>query len=164
MSEGRSGSQSEQLIDETQVYVDKVRGEFLNNGYDASLKPSMADAIIRYWSVLYKYRDETILNEGDFPDVSPVRERIGASINRVVDAPGRRRGKTTSAEPAVNELSGDYMVELSFELDALAKKLGFAPPATDATPHDEIGHDDLEALLQARGQDEALEKIPGGDS
>ncbi|MFW5905837.1 MAG: hypothetical protein ACOCUO_03240 [archaeon] len=48
-------------------------------------------------------------------------------------------------------------------LNQVGLRLGYLPAAKDRTPHDEPDEKDLRQLLEARGQSEAAERVPGGD-
>jgi hypothetical protein len=158
-------SKPTRLIYEMREHVQRVRNRVWDAGVDGELsvenKRLLAKAAIKYWDVLYEFREATVLSKDDFPDISPVRSRIGKTTQ--VSAPSPRRGDAENFKPApaVDELPQDYLIELTEDLDDLARKLGFGASERDATPHDDIGHDDLAALLEARGQDEALDKVPG---
>jgi hypothetical protein len=163
----RSDSAPARLIYRMREHVQQVRNQFWREGINgqpsAATKRELATACIQYWDVLYEFRDESVLEEGDFPDVEPVRSRVGQMTERLEQS-GRRGGSQTVRQvPAVMELDGWYLVSLTKDLDDLANRLGFGASTREATPHDDISHDDLAALLEARDQDEALEKVPGGD-
>ena len=57
-----------------------------------------------------------------------------------------------------------FLERVANQLERVAKKLEFWAPAPDKTEHDQFDHGDLAHLLDQRGQDEALEKVPGGDA
>jgi len=48
-------------------------------------------------------------------------------------------------------------------LNQLALRLGYLPAKKERTPHDEPDEDDLRRLLEARGQKDTAERVPGGD-
>lgn len=155
------------LIYDTREYVQEVRNHYWDTGVDGETSPEMkkhlAKAAIKYWDVLYEFRDETVLDDGDFPDIGPVRQRLGRQTEVIAESAGRGRGMTTRQVPAVDELSAEYLLELTEQLDDLAKTLGFAASAREQTPRDRASMADLKGLLSARGQDEAIEKLPDED-
>lgn len=166
MSDDDSGDpQPKRLIYDMRARVQQIRNRFWEEGvggqFSATTKRDLAVVAIQYWDMLYEFRDEQVLDEGDFPDITPVRSRIGKTTEVLADSPRRGGGVEVEAAPAVSELDDWYLLELTEQLDDLANRLGFAASAREATPHDDIGHDDLAALLEARGQEEALEKVPG---
>jgi hypothetical protein len=111
--------------------------------------------------VLSNYEDETVLDDGDIPDIDPIRDRLGHTTTVVGQRAGRGRGSQRQTVPAVDELDFWYLEGVANDLEAAAKKLGFWASAKEQTPHDDPDHDDLKALLEARGQDDAIENLPG---
>jgi hypothetical protein len=153
------------LIYEMREHVQLARNRVWDSGVEGELsvanKRLLAKAAIKYWDVLYEFREATVLSKDDFPDIAPVRSRIGKTTQVPSSSPRRGGGENMEPAPAIDELPQDYLIELSEDLDDLARKLGFGASERDATPHDDIDHSDLAALLEARGQDEALDKVPG---
>jgi hypothetical protein len=162
----RGDPQPTRMIYDMRRYVQQIRNRFWEEGVDGQFSPrtkrDLAAAAIQYWDMLYEFRGEHVLEEGDFPDISPVRSRIGETTEVLSQSKRRGGGVGVERAPAVSELDDWYLLELTEDLDDLAKRLGFAANAREATPHDDIDHSDLAALLEARGQDEALDKVPGG--
>jgi sugar phosphate isomerase/epimerase len=159
--------QPKRLIYEMRRRVQMARNRYWDEGVEGRTSPetkkSLAKAAVKYWDVLYEFRSETVLDDEDFPDMTEITSRLGQQTAVWVESAGRKRGSVRKQQPAIAELDAEYLLELTEELDDLAKRLGFGATAREATPHNEIGHDDLAALLEARGQDEAREKIPGGE-
>ena len=149
----RGDPQPKRLIYDIREHVQRVRNRFWEEGVNGQFNPQtkrlLATAAIQYWDVLYEFRDETVLNDGDFPDVSPVRSRIGETTEVLGESNRRGGGQEMRTVPAVTELDDWYLIELTESLDDLAKRLGFGATAKDTTPHDDIGHEDIAALLSA---------------
>lgn len=165
--DGRVG-RARRIILERQERLEDVLDMFSQRAATVDLTPGMkrriAVHITNYHRVLSTYHDETVLDDEDIPDISPIRERLGRTT-RVPSSSNRRGGgETFQQRPAVDELDFWYLEQVARDLEAAAKKLGFWASVADTTDHDEIGHDDLRHLLANRGQDEALEKLPGGDT
>jgi hypothetical protein len=70
-------------------------------------------------------------------------------------------GQTYEQVPAVEELNFWQLEQIAGDLEAAAKKLGFWAPAKDQTEHNEVTHNDMKGLLQARGQEQAIQNLPG---
>lgn len=160
----RNHPQPARMIYDTRRYVQQIRNRFweegVNGGFSPSTKRRLATAAIQYWDMLYEFRSESILDDGDFPDISPVRDRIGRQTEVVTKSKRLGQSTTLKTAPAITELSDWYLVELTKELDDLAKKLGFAATTTDRVPNDRASEEDLKGLLEARGQTEAVENLP----
>jgi hypothetical protein len=123
-----------------------IRDQFWSEGAGGSFSPStkryIATVVMQVWDVLYQYRDESVLSEGDFPDISPVRDRLGRQQEVVVDSPRLGEDHTVKTVPAVNELDDWYLIELSEQLDDLANTLGFGASATTSRPLYDAGKRD----------------------
>lgn len=55
------------------------------------------------------------------------------------------------------------LLEISYDLDDIASALGFGSDTDTETPHEEPDLDDIRELARVRGQDGALESLPGGE-
>ncbi len=158
-------TRAERLIHDVREEAFAVRRMISRHGVDGRTDPEtkrqLAAAAYEYWDVLYEHRDERILDEGDFPDIEPVESRLGTTVQVPVESTRRGGGQQMQSVPAVSELDQQYLMQLTKQLDDCRKKLGFGASVREKTPHDDPDHGDLAALLKARGQDEALEKVPG---
>lgn len=162
----RDDPQPKRMIYEIRRRVQAARNQYWAEGVDGEISNQthreLAIACLQYYDVLYEFRGESVLDEGDFPDISIIRDRVGHRVPQRQEQPGLSRPAKTTMVPAVTMVPVDRILDLTEDLDDLAKKLGFAAKAAETTPHNDIDHDDLRALLANRGQDEALEKVPGG--
>jgi len=79
-----------------------------------------------------------------------------------VERPLPRRGHATETVqvPRAASIDPSRLLDLGKELDAIAKELGFAASARDQTTNTEATKKDLVNLLNARGQDDAIERLP----
>lgn len=138
--------QPKRLIYEKKEQLQQIRDRFWAEGVEGGLNPQtkryIATVALQFWDVLYEYRNESILSEGDFPDISPVRDRIGRQTEVV--STSKRLGQSTTLKrvPAVNELDDWYLIELTEKLDDLANKLGFSASATTSRPMYDAGKRD----------------------
>ncbi len=145
-----------------QKYRREVQRALSSGSLSGEMHDDFAVEVLAYFDVLREFRDESSLQDAGLPDVSPIRERLGFTVQVTVDAPGfRRRGQKRQEVPAVRELDIDHLIRLSHELDDSAQALGFGATAADTTPHGKAGRDDLKALLKTRGQDGAVSNLPG---
>jgi hypothetical protein len=126
----RDDPEPKKLIYEKKARLQQIRDRFWEEGVEGQFNPQtkryIATVALQFWDVLYEYRDESVLSEDDFPNIEPIRSRIGEQTE--VLAPSNRRGGGSRLRtvPAVNELDDWFLIELTEELDDLAKKLGFA--------------------------------------
>jgi hypothetical protein len=129
MSDDSDDPQPKRMVYEMRERVQRARNIYWEEGVDGhrstQTKKRLAAVTIQYWDVLFEFREESVLEEGDFPDISRVRSRIGETTDVPAAAGGRSRGGGTKTVPAIAELSADELLELTERLDDLANKLGF---------------------------------------
>ncbi len=111
------------------VWEEGVHGE-----YSVETKLTLATSVLTLWDMLFEYRDESVLDEGDFPDVSELRSRVGEQTTRRRESAGLGRGSVTETVPAVSEIPLGRLLTLSKELDDLCRKLGFSAEAQSKRP------------------------------
>ena len=154
---------AKRIVDETQEEVQAVRNrvwsQHLRGGVGMAGRRRLAEVVVQYWDVLKKHRDE---NEDLWQECGLHQIRDLAFQTRSV--PQQAAGHTSATQsvdvPALVALDISQLLKLTDRLDDFAKHLGFAPPTKDRTPHDDGTMDDLRYLLEARGQSEALERLP----
>jgi hypothetical protein len=171
-SEGGGPPGAERLIQDRLQRLEDVLDAFSQRAAAVDLTPTMkrqiAVVIVNTHRVLSTYEDESVLDDGDIPDISPIRNRLGRSVEMPTQSSRRGGGQTFHDVPAVDELDYWYLEQAGRELERAAKKLGFWAPAKETVPNDRVGEDDLKALLESRGQDDAAGNLPseqagGGD-
>jgi len=95
------------------------------------------------------------------PDVEPLRDRLGHETKQLQQSSaGLKRGGGYDWQPAVLDVAVEDILELLDQLDDAANKLGFSASATEKLPNDRASEDDLKALLETRGQSEAVDNLP----
>ena len=127
-----------------------------------SVQKQLALCVLEYHDVLREFRNSPAVDEEDYPDISPIRNRLGEYIEVVANSKRLGQSTTMKSLPAVIELPDHYLIRMIDQLDDLAQNLGFGAEASKSTPHNEAKREDLEALLQSRGQENAVGKLPGG--
>jgi len=125
-------------------------------------KLEVAAALSDYRDVLEDYQGESSLR-------TPWNERDVDWIDRAlaetatVDEPVMHHNPAATREtdvPLAATVDAGELLQLGKELDAIAKELGFAAAAKDTTEGGEASEADLVNLLSARGQDDAIERLP----
>jgi len=158
-------NRAKQLIQDRQERLedtlDVVSHRAANLDVSPELTSELAVHILNYHRMLATYRDESAVSDDDFPDVGPIRNRLGETVEITTDSKRRGRGRTVKEVPAVEELDFRYLERVADQLEQVAKKLGFWADAATKTPHNQAAQDDLEALLGARGQDDAVANLNG---
>jgi len=124
-----SDSRAKQLIQDRQERLEDVLDVFSRQAADVSLSPQMkreiAVHIVNYHRVLSRYEDESVLSDGDIPDISPIRQRLGRTTRVIGEGSAMGFGAGYEEVPAVDELDFFYLEEVAGELEAAAKTLGF---------------------------------------
>jgi hypothetical protein len=165
MPDERDDAAPRQMIYEMRRRVQRARNHYWSEGVDGEISNEvhreLAVAVLQYHDVLLEFRDESVLDKTDFPNINKLRDKVARRVYATVPSGGRGRGSEVDEVPAVTTVPVDEILEMSEQLDDLCKKLGFGAKAKEKTEHNDIGHDDLAHLLEQRGQDEALEKVPG---
>jgi len=109
----------------------------------AEIKREIAVAIVNLHRLLSKYQDESVLSDGDIPDISPIRERLGQTTEVVGQSKRRGGGPVYKEVPAVDELRFKYLERTADETEAAAKKLGFwATTSASETGGSRLPHPD----------------------
>ncbi|MCQ4334609.1 hypothetical protein KM295_14210 [Natronomonas sp. F2-12] len=158
------GNKADQRVQERLGRLQKIRDQWWGEGtggqFDPQTKRYIATVIMQVWDSLYQYRNKPILSEDDFPDVSPIRERLGREKDVITDSKRLGEKRTVKSVPAVDDLSGWYLIELSEELDDLADKLDFGADVPENPETSEFDESDLVTLASARNQEDAIEDAP----
>lgn len=137
MSDERDDPEPRRMIYEIRRRVQAARNQYWADGVDSDLSTEthreLAIAALQYHDVLYEFRDESILTDDDWPDVEPLRERVNKTVRRREQSEVFGEPATTTEVPAVRTLPTERLVELTEDLDDLAKKLGFGAKADEQT-------------------------------
>ncbi|MDB2293724.1 hypothetical protein PM085_15815 [Halorubrum ezzemoulense] len=137
MTDERDDAEPRRMIYEIRRRVQAARNRYWADGVDSDLSTEthreLAIAALQYHDVLYEFRDESILTEDDWPDVEPLRKRVNKTVRRREQSDVFGEPATTKEVPAVQTLPTERLVELTEELDDLAKKLGFGAKAEEQT-------------------------------
>lgn len=144
---------SKRLIQDRQERLENVLDVFSQRAANVELTPEMkreiAVHIVNLHRVLSKYEDEDVLDEGDIPDIGPIRQRLGRTTQVVSQSGGMGRGTAYEEVPAVEELGFEYLERTADELETTAKKLGFWATADAETTHRTKIDDDLIEEVEA---------------
>lgn len=155
------------IITEKRMQVQQARDRMSNEGVNGEFSDQthrlLAARAVQYFDVLHEYRSETAIKDAEWPDINKIRSRLGKTRAVIETSGGRGVGVATRQVPAVTAVPIHEILNVTKQLDDIAKDLGFSEPATETTPHDEADHDDLRGLVDLRSQDQALEELPGGD-
>jgi hypothetical protein len=136
----------ERLIREMRYEVQQARNRYweegVNGGVSTQTHRDLAAKAVEYYDVLYEYREETILDDGDWPNINDLRSRVGKTTEVVSTAGGRGAGADTETVPAVTQVSIGRILQVTKQLDDLAKKLGFSAGVSSRRPLYDVGKRD----------------------
>lgn len=162
-----SATQYEQIVRERLLRLEEVLDEIERRGTYADvpvgLKRELVSAIVSCHRVIAVMADSNALSDDDIPDIGPIRDRLNQTTRVKTRSKQRGYEYTFETRPAVDALPLRDLETVARQIEAAANKLGHWASSPDTTEHDEFDHGDLAHLLAERGQDEALEKVPGGD-
>jgi hypothetical protein len=163
-SDGSGDTRSKRLIQDRQERLEAVLDMFSQQAAEVTLSPQMkreiAVHIVNYHRVLSKFEGESVLSDDDIPDISPIRDRLGRTTSTVTSKATLGGGWQSDDVPKIDELDFWYLESVANELEAAAKKLGFWAAADTDVDTDDFSEEDLATLLDARGQDDAIEDAP----
>jgi len=124
-----SDSRAKQLIQDRQERLEEVLDIFSQRAANVDLSPQMtreiAVHIVNYHRVLSRYEGESVLSDGDIPDISPIRKRLGRTTRVASAGAAMGYGGGYEEVPAVDELDYWYLEDMAGQLETAAKKLGF---------------------------------------
>jgi hypothetical protein len=130
MTGEKGGSDPEQLVLRRKQRVQRVRDRIWADGVDGErpveTKRQLAMAAISYWDVLRDYRDEPVIDNDDYPDMSPIYNRIGKTTEVIAESPGWDRGSKVETVPAIAEIGAGELINITEQLDDVATALGFS--------------------------------------
>jgi hypothetical protein len=144
-----------------QAARNEVWGELVGRGsVSLHARRQLATAAVQYWDVLKEYGEDRT-TEWEESGVDEIGELVGKTVQVPEPAPGDTSATDMVERPALLSVDPQRLIGVTKRLDTLAKELGFAAGTRDKTPSDEPELSDLRGLLKARGQTEALTKLPG---
>ena len=122
-------SQPRRLVFQQKEQAIAARNRYRLVEYDGDVDDQthrqLAVSALQYYDILREYDDEPVLSASDWPDVSPIRERIGETVTRRVESDVFGEDTTVKQLPAIKTVPADRLVAVINQLDKVANKLGF---------------------------------------
>jgi len=122
-------SQPRRLVFQQKEQAIAARNRYRLVEYDGDVDDQthrqLAVSALQYYDILREYDDEPVLSASDWPDVSPIRERIGETVTRRVESDVFGEDTTVEQLPAIKTVPADRLVAVINQLDKVANKLGF---------------------------------------
>lgn len=155
-SDDAADREPKQLIYEMRREVQRVRNQYweegINGGSSDKIHLELAARTLQYYDVLYEHRDEESTDDDDWPDISPLQDRVNKRIKEFEESTGRGRSVTTVERPAILDVPVGQIIAISEELDDLAKRLGFSAAVDETTPRTKLDGELLEEVEEWRKQ------------
>lgn len=157
-SEGDSSPRvgREQLVKVAQerLYTARERyyRDMLDRGHvSEQTRRELIQAAMEYRSELVQYADESIVEEDwDESGIEWLADLLHETTTVPKEAPGRTSNPERTTRPAVMAVDPSYILEVTHELDHIAKKLGLGLNVTQSEPRTEITEEDMEKLEEWR--------------
>lgn len=121
-----------------QEYRRRIQRLHADREVSGRMHDDFAVEVIGYYDVLREFRGADAIADGDLPDITPLRSRLGKTT-RVIQSGPMGFGDSYQEVPAVREVSLERLVQLSHQLDDAAQKLGFGAKAVQTTPPERDG-------------------------
>jgi len=122
-------SQPRRLVFQQKEQAIAARNRYRLVEYDGDVDDQthrqLAVSALQYYDILREYDDEPVLSASDWPDVSPIRERIGETVTRRVESDVFGEDTTIQQLPAIKTVPAADLVAVINQLDKVANKLGF---------------------------------------
>jgi hypothetical protein len=135
-NEDRDDPQPRRLLYEMQERLEtvrrRVRREQALSNVSENAHLQLAEAIVEYHDMLYKYRQEGAVADS-FPEIPDIRDRMGDTAYIMQEAPGDTNNQRPVERPALLELSTQRLLDAARELEDVSLTLGFAATATPDT-------------------------------
>lgn len=164
-ADDQTASPAKRLIFATRERVQMVRNRYhaerVAGGVSDETHRELATVALQYRDVLSEHSENEIVAEKwEDSGVDGLETLVGQTRAVEIEAPGRTQNTQTVMRPAVLSVPAEDIYRATKQLDLLALELGFAASTREKTSHTTTDPDDLEALLTARGQTQALENLP----
>jgi len=119
-----------QLIYDVRRRVQAARSRYWAESVDSDVSETthraLAVVAMQYHDALVEYRNELAQPEDDWPDISPIHDAMGKTIERRVQTDVANEPSHIERVPAVQTIPTDVIVQITEQLDDVANQLGFA--------------------------------------
>lgn len=122
--------QANRLVQEMRKRLNRAQNKWFNEARGGGVSPTThldyAEAVVEFENEIREHRDEKVL-QGEFPDISDIREKFGQQTTVWEEAAGDTSNKKPVQKPAVMTINSDRLHEAADDLKRAAKKLGLGP-------------------------------------
>lgn len=143
----RDDPQPKRLLYEMQERLEnvrrRVRREQARSHVTDGAHLQLAEAIVEYHDMLYKYRDQDPVAD-TFPEIADIRSRMGETDYIMTEAPGDTSNTQAVEQPALLKISTNRLLEAARELEDVSLTLGFAAkPSADVSGGSRLRAEDI---------------------
>jgi len=111
------------------------------------LHMKLAATVVEYHRTLWVYHNSDVVDEEDYPDISPLENAMGQRTERIVTSNGRWGDSVrTETEPMVLSFPPGQLLAVLEELNALAVELGFGAETKSGSHRAEINDELMEEV------------------
>jgi hypothetical protein len=146
---------ADRLIYEAREHLQAVRNQFwrerIRGAPSRQVRRELAIAALQLYDVLYEHReDQVVKTDWEESAATELQQLLDETVQVRREAAGDTANGQTVARPAIMAVSPDRLLEITKELDDLAKKLGFSAATADGTARTEITEEMIEDVEKWR--------------
>ena len=125
-------TQPKKLVYETREQAKEVRELcseqlLMYGGLSREMHLKLAQTVLEYHQTLWEFRYSDVVDEGDYPDLSPLQQAMGQQTEEIVSSSGRWGSSTRpDSHSMVLDFPPRQLLQVLGQLDDLAAKLGFS--------------------------------------
>ena len=133
------------MIQQRQDRLEAILDEYTDRAVYLDVTPDMkrkvAREIVNLHRMISRYADESVVQDGDIPDIDAIKNRLGRETQALTESKRRGGGWEYETKPAVDELSFQDLLAMAEATESAAKKLGFwanvnvSPSGGSRLPH-----------------------------
>lgn len=148
-------SAANRMVYEAREHLQAVRNQFWRERVQGEPSPQvrreLAIAALQLYDVLYEHReDEVVKTDWGESAATKLQSLLDETVEVTQDTPGRSTNAIKVERPAIMAVSPDEMLQMTKELDDLAKTLGFSANTADGTTRTEITPEMIDAVEEWR--------------
>jgi hypothetical protein len=146
MSDDNDTSRMGRLVSQARVQMQQARSQYWGEGSSGHVSEStlqdLRSSLLQYYDVLREHRSEkAIKEEWDSKEFDQLPEMISTKVTVESDTAGHGSGSSEDTVPYIQTLSAKELVDISYELDDVAKELGFTAAVDEHTSTTEVTQD-----------------------
>jgi len=139
-------SRMAQLVSRARVQMQQARTQYWSEGGEGRVRQStlrdLRSSLLQYYDVLREFRGQECIEEKwESKEFDQLPEMIFSEVSVNKETAGHGSGSETDTVPYIQTLSARELVELSYELDDVANKLGFCAETDEKVKETNVTRD-----------------------